>query len=828
MFKNVSLKKFISIIILTSLLILVLIIGIFIDYFLKNNYLENTKIQMTHGYERLYTDIIDIQNELKKSVEQIRSDKYMISSISLINNYQDKNNYNSILLDEEKKIIADMLLNRVKLSLNDDISIYDKNNELISFVIKDGLRYQMYFISYNKDGKKILYSKSDTQINYKKIDLKEYELMPFKHVPFYDLKDVKENSTITYHIINNELYLKSHYTVFQKDSKKPHSHLEISYKIGEQYLKKISNDIKIDVSFIKDASVLKAQDLFSNLSFDNIQVKQTKNSFFSIVKIKTNTDDKFVYLKLELNKNMLQKALEQSRFQFLVIMLIVTIVFIVILQIIIRKRLFKPLEKVMQQINKIENRDYTASSTVDTQDELGLISKNINNLAVTIDRRESELLESQKSLIFLSEHDSLTSLPNRRLFIDRLHHALYHAKRDKTMLAVAFLDLDQFKQVNDTLGHDVGDHLLQAVAQRLKDSIRSVDTVARIGGDEFNILFEGIKHKNDLEIILTNLISSFQVPFSCDGHNINSTASIGIAIYPDDGDDTMTLLKNADLAMYKTKNEGRNSFSFFTNELSSYIEKRITMINALKDAIVDYKEFSLVYQPKVSIKTGKVSGIEALIRWNSSVLGFTRPDQFISLAEESHMIIPLGEWIAKKSCEDFLAFQKDGIDIEHLSINVSTIQLLFSDMLSTVKNVIQTTGIDPTKIELEITESYIATNEKSTLEILKSFRDMGISLAIDDFGTGYSSLSYIQQLPVTRLKIDKSFVDDIPYSQTSVGVAKAIIALAKTFNLHLTAEGVETKQQVEFLKENGCDEIQGYFYSKPLSVEELKKYILSR
>jgi len=290
----------------------------------------------------------------------------------------------------------------------------------------------------------------------------------------------------------------------------------------------------------------------------------------------------------------------------------------------------------------------------------------------------------------------------------------------------------------------------------------------------------------------------------------------------------MTLLKNADLAMYKTKNEGRNSFSFFTNELSSYIEKRITMINALKDAIVDYKEFSLVYQPKVSIKTGKVSGIEALIRWNSSVLGFTRPDQFISLAEESHMIIPLGEWIAKKSCEDFLAFQKDGIDIEHLSINVSTIQLLFSDMLSTVKNVIQTTGIDPAKIELEITESYIATNEKSTLEILKSFRDMGISLAIDDFGTGYSSLSYIQQLPVTRLKIDKSFVDDIPYSQTSVGVAKAIIALAKTFNLHLTAEGVETKQQVEFLKENGCDEIQGYFYSKPLSVEELKKYILSR
>ncbi|WP_373073152.1 putative bifunctional diguanylate cyclase/phosphodiesterase [Sulfurimonas sp.] len=794
---------------------------------MKNNYLENTKVQMKHGYERLHSDIIDIENELKRSVEQIRSDKYMISSISLVNNYQDKQNYNSILLDEEKKIIANMLLNKVKLSLNNDIAIYDKNGDLISYVIKKDEVYKMYFISYDENASMVLYEKNDTDNEYKKTKLKEYKLMPFHHVAFYKVKDVQEKSTVTYHVANNELYLKSHYSVHNNGSKNLHSHMEISYKIGEKYLKKISNDIKIDVSFVDNIDQSKGHNLLGALDFNNIPVEQTQDSFYSIFKIKTDSDDeRYVHLMLKLDKDMLQKALTESRFQFLIIMLIVAVVSITVLQMIFRKRLFKPLEKVMCQINKIENRDYTPSSTVNTHDELGLISKNINNLATTINKRESELLESKKNLTFLSEHDSLTSLPNRRLFIDRLHHALYHAKRDKTMLAVAFLDLDQFKQVNDTLGHDIGDTLLQAVANRLKTLMRSVDTVARIGGDEFNILFEGIKHKNDLEVIMTKLVGAFQLPFDCNGHEISSTASIGISVYPDDGDDTMVLLKNADLAMYKTKNEGRNSFSFFTNELSSYIENRTTMLNALKNAIKDYEEFSVVYQPKVSIETGKVAGVEALVRWNSSSMGAIRPDQFISLAEESHMIIPLGEWIARKACEDFMNLQKEGFDIGHLSINISSIQLLYSDMLSTIKNVMQTTGIEAKKLEIEITESYIATDEKSTLEMLNKFRDMGIFLAIDDFGTGYSSLSYIQQLPVTRLKIDKSFVDELPHSSKSVGVAKAIIALAKTFNIQLTAEGVENEKQKEFLRENGCDEIQGYFYSKPLSIDDLKKYLL--
>ncbi|MEA3522858.1 MAG: EAL domain-containing protein, partial [Campylobacterota bacterium] len=421
----------------------------------------------------------------------------------------------------------------------------------------------------------------------------------------------------------------------------------------------------------------------------------------------------------------------------------------------------------------------------------------------------------------LSHHDFLTNLPNRRLFMLRLEHAIEHAKRDKSEIAVLFLDLDEFKQINDTLGHDIGDQLLVEVSSRLKETIRNSDTLARIGGDEFNILIEDVEDIRDIEIILEKILADFKFPFVCSGHEITTTASIGVSLYPDDGKDMLTLIKNADLAMYQSKDEGRNNYSFFSKKLSEYIEERARYINAMKADLQNRcSEFLLVYQPKISLETGKISGAEALIRWRSHELGFVRPDKFIKMAEETNMIIPLGEWILNQALSDYKAMQDRGCHYQKISVNVSSVQLLNSDMIKTVKSAIRTSDVNPKNIELEITESYIATDQKKALKTLQELRAMNLDLAIDDFGTGYSSLSYLQKLPVTRLKIDKSFVDDLPDSKKSIAIAKSIIALANTFNLSITAEGVETQEQLDYLKSVQCHEIQGYFYSKPLAYEE--------
>jgi EAL domain-containing protein (putative c-di-GMP-specific phosphodiesterase class I) len=301
---------------------------------------------------------------------------------------------------------------------------------------------------------------------------------------------------------------------------------------------------------------------------------------------------------------------------------------------------------------------------------------------------------------------------------------------------------------------------------------------------------------------------------------LNTTASIGIALCPDDGEDTVTLIKHADMAMYQAKEAGRNHYSFFSAELAASVKRRIDQAHALKKAVRDLDEFHLLYQPKICLRTGRVESTEALVRWQSASLGFVLPDQFIRLAEESNLIIPLGEWIIDQAFRDFMFFQQSGSPVKKICVNVSGIQLINSDIVSTVQQAIKRTGIRPEQIELEITEGSLATKEKKALQALDRLRAMHIDLAIDDFGTGYSSMSYLQELPVTRLKIDKSFIDNLPTSEESNAIVRAIIALAKTFHLHITAEGVETEEQVKFLRKAGCDEIQGYFYAKPLYGEE--------
>lgn len=349
--------------------------------------------------------------------------------------------------------------------------------------------------------------------------------------------------------------------------------------------------------------------------------------------------------------------------------------------------------------------------------------------------------------------------------------------------------------------------------------------MARVGGDEFNIFIEGFKNITELQVFSQKILDDFIEPYVDADNEIVTSTSIGISLFPEDGTDSETLIKNADLAMYKSKENGRNGYSFYATKFSEYLQHRMNVVQALKSAIKNQDEFVLYYQPKISIKTQKIVGAEALIRWNSPELGFVRPDEFINIAEETHMIIDIGHWVLKQACSDFMKLKERGLMLQQISVNVSGVQLQYSNLLQIIKDVIALTNMDAAALELEVTESYIATNEERAIETLSDFRDMGIELAIDDFGTGYSSMSYLQSLPISRLKIDKAFVDDLPHSQESIAVVNAIIALAQAFNLKITVEGVELKEQLDFFKDKYCDDIQGYYYSKPLTFSELKKFI---
>lgn len=797
-------------------------VGFYFDSFLKQNYLQNTKKRMLHGYQRINANLMNISDELKKGIDFIQTDESFLASIDLINNYQDKENYNAILLDEEKKSIAKQLLDRVKLSLNNNISLYDQNEELIAFIIKDLQGYRLNFISY-ENGKKVLYSKDEYAKLYTQKPFQEYQFIAFKHISYYQQEQAINYAVITYHAYGRDVFIQSHRNILAENGNEIIAHIEMSYLMGKSYFATLSNNLDMRVTISRDEKyAFQSSPLFDKEAYEGLDIMQTDEGYVGAMIMPTLDGD--VYIVARLQKALLKTTLDENRVKLLTIFLIVIIIILPVLRFLFTRGLAKPLKALMQQIHKIEQRNYSNSRQLTTGDELETISKNINNLASTICSREASLQQSQDNLKFLFNHDPLTNLPNRRFFSERLQHSLDLAARNQTKNAVLFLDLDKFKDINDLLGHDVGDELLKTVSKRLSLSLRRVDTLARIGGDEFYILIEDIKNISEIEIIVKKLIDGFKHSFFCEGHEIRTTTSIGIAIYPDDGTDSMTLIKNADMAMYESKAKGRNNFSYFSKKLSVYLKQRMERINALKTAVETCDEFILLYQPKISVLTGKIVAVEALVRWQSSKLGFVRPDRFIALAEETHLIVPLGYWILQQACNDFVKLQDEGYTLEKISINISNIQLLHSDMLHTLQQIIKITGINSNQIELEITESYIATNEKKALQTLQDFRAMNIDLAIDDFGTGYSSLSYLQKLPVTRLKIDKSFVDDLPDSDESVAIAKAIIGLAKTFNLAITAEGVETEAQLEFLKNVQCDEIQGYFYAKPLSIEELKQF----
>ncbi len=426
--------------------------------------------------------------------------------------------------------------------------------------------------------------------------------------------------------------------------------------------------------------------------------------------------------------------------------------------------------------------------------------------------------QSQQKLDFLAHHDALTGLPNRLLFNARLSHALAHARRVGGQAAVLFLDLDGFKNVNDSLGHGVGDQLLCRVAERLKRELRDEDTIARLGGDEFAVLVDDVRHTEDAGRVAEKLRSAFEQNFHVDGHELFLSASIGISLYPEDGRDVVALVSNADAAMYRAKEHGRDNYQYYTRELTQDASERLALGSELRLAI-ERNQLELYYQPKMDMRSGRLVGLEALLRWQHPEYGAVSPARFIPLAEDTGLILPIGDWVLNTAAAQAHAWQQAGYDFGRIAVNISGQQLQRGNMVQSLETALSATGCEAGLLELEVTEGFIMGKAEWAVATLERLRSMGVTLAIDDFGTGYSSLSYLKKLPINVLKVDQSFVRDIPENRDDEAIARAVIALGHSLGLSVVAEGVETEAQRAFLLGEGCDIAQGYLYSRPIPAD---------
>lgn len=434
------------------------------------------------------------------------------------------------------------------------------------------------------------------------------------------------------------------------------------------------------------------------------------------------------------------------------------------------------------------------------------------------------VLERQrKHLHFLANHDPLTHLANRRLLQLNLDEAINQAKVENSRFAIMLIDLDRFKLINDTLGHHVGDEFLIVISKRLKDLIRQGDTACRPGGDEFVVIFEHIKNREDIENKARVFLSELAKPVKLSGQELQTTLSIGIAMYPEHGNSSDALLKHADVAMYKAKGEGKNKFEFYHQKLNDKLKESLIIENAMRRAI-ELKQFKLSYQPQMCLSDQRCFGVEVLLRWPHPDQGMISPMQFIPLAEETGLINAIGFWTLLSACEQFQQWQKQQIHVDTIAVNISARQFKHPDFINQIDHVLRQTGIPPKALQLELTESIVMEDAEETIDKLNQLSRFGISLALDDFGTGYSSLSYLKRFPIQKLKIDQSFVRDIASDQNDAAIVKSVIALASSMNLEVIAEGVETVEQLNFLMANGCDQIQGYLFSKPLFADEFEAF----
>jgi diguanylate cyclase (GGDEF)-like protein/PAS domain S-box-containing protein len=491
--------------------------------------------------------------------------------------------------------------------------------------------------------------------------------------------------------------------------------------------------------------------------------------------------------------------------------------------------LARQFEKVTQQIDaghfEMRLNSPVAGRTLDLEVSLSTCCKEVPDQmiwGVCHDITERNL--AQRELIKLAHHDVLTGLPNRILLHDRLQQARALAHRMHSRFALLFLDMDRFKIINDTLGHAVGDELLRMIAQRLKGCFRETDTVARIGGDEFVVLMLNVADRADIGTLNDKLLQELVQPFLIRSHELFVTTSGGVCIYPDDEDDVEIMMQKADIAMYYAKSLGRNNIQFYNDSMDQNASRRFTIANSMRRGL-DRGEFRLYYQPKLDVTSDCIVATEALVRWQHPELGLLAPTEFIQLAEENGLIVELGEWVLREACRQNMVWQQEGMQGLRVAVNLSGYQLQHSHLVETVRAILDETGMPGELLEFEITESVIMQNPDYAVEVLNEISSLGIHISIDDFGTGYSSLSHLKRFSVNTLKIDKSFVRDVESNSTDAAIASAIIAMGSSLNLKVIAEGVETEQQMEFLRDNNCDQVQGFLISRPLPADQALKVL---
>ncbi|HEY9200901.1 MAG TPA: EAL domain-containing protein [Gammaproteobacteria bacterium] len=435
-------------------------------------------------------------------------------------------------------------------------------------------------------------------------------------------------------------------------------------------------------------------------------------------------------------------------------------------------------------------------------------------------RRMLQAANAQRRIQHLAYHDVLTGLPNRMLFMDRIDQAISRAQREEGQFALLFIDIDHFKVINDSMGHDAGDQLLNLISIRLRDVLRKSDTVARLGGDEFTVIIEYLQHPDDVIQITKNILSALDLPAEVNGKEVYVGGSIGIAMYPQDGENFGVLLKNADTAMYKAKELGRNTFQFYASEMSHKAMQRLELENQIRTALKE-DQFEVYYQPKVDLQNNKCIGVEALVRWNHPQRGLISPDDFVPLTEEIGLITQLDEWMMKAACLQFMQWKQQGYPLNNLSVNISSRHFKEGNLIEYCTTLLEMTGIAAECLEIELTESALVDNYSNAKYILDKLHTMGLRIALDDFGTGYASMAYLKEFPFDTVKIDRSFIRDIPQDHEDAAIVTAMIQLSQALKLNIVAEGIETDQQRQFLYDNACGYGQGYLWSRPVSAAEL-------
>jgi diguanylate cyclase (GGDEF)-like protein len=472
-------------------------------------------------------------------------------------------------------------------------------------------------------------------------------------------------------------------------------------------------------------------------------------------------------------------------------------------------------ELFMQRTQQVQANSRSSLATQTVATFLGLFFLGL--IYYLVYREGMVRRQTEEQLRIVATHDPLTALPNRTLLHERLSHALAKAQRHGRRLAVLLVDLDRFKQINDTLGHEAGDALLQIVARRLYDCLRDTDTMARQGGDEFVVLMDELTDREPIINVTRRVLEAMAAPFAIEGQEIHINASIGISVYPDDG---RTVLRNAEIALYRAKEKGGNCSQFYSAQIDNYSRERLALESGLRRAL-ERNEFTLHYQPKVDVAAGHVCGMEALLRWQHPQMGLVTPDRFIPIVEEIGLIRAIGAWALKSACLQNRAWQRQGARRLPIAVNLSPRQFADESLIDDIKAALAESGLEPSDLELEITESMVMDDPEQAVHILRRLKNLGIRVAIDDFGTGYSSLAYLKRFPIDSVKVDRSFVEDIPTDVDSMAIAQAVIAMAHSLRLKVVAEGVESEAQLSFLRREGCDEIQGHYFSEARVASEI-------